>query len=213
MKNRRKKFCHFLQIQMTLICSAVFLSFQCPAASITASAHSGRTDANGGHRDNKNKSGLGYYHYHHGYSAHLHPNGICPYDTSQASLPKDNGSSQASDNILPSAPETTDPVLMENVLPANISAKANAAEIDYSYVFDAGFYAAFNPDVTAVFGTEPASLLQHFITAGMAEGRQGNAIFNVFSYKASNPQLAALFGEDLTQYYLYYCSTHAGSAD
>lgn len=44
-----------------------------------ALAHSGRTDANGGHRDNKNASGLGSYHYHHGYGAHLHPGGVCPY--------------------------------------------------------------------------------------------------------------------------------------
>lgn len=41
--------------------------------------HSGRTDSNGGHKDNKNKSGLGPYHYHHGYPAHLHKNGVCPY--------------------------------------------------------------------------------------------------------------------------------------
>lgn len=34
------------------------------ANTIIAEAHSGRTDANGGHRDNKNKSGLGSYHYH-----------------------------------------------------------------------------------------------------------------------------------------------------
>lgn len=47
----------------------------------SALAHSGRTDASGGHRDNKNASGLGSYHYHHGYSAHLHPNGVCPYST------------------------------------------------------------------------------------------------------------------------------------
>lgn len=46
--------------------------------------HSGRTDSSGGHKDNKNKSGLGYYHYHHGYSAHLHENGVCPYDTSSS---------------------------------------------------------------------------------------------------------------------------------
>ena len=46
----------------------------------TALAHSGRTDASGGHRDNKNASGLGSYHYHHGYGAHLHPNGVCPYE-------------------------------------------------------------------------------------------------------------------------------------
>ena len=46
-------------------------------------AHSGRTDSNGGHRDNKNASGLGYYHYHcGGYPAHLHPNGVCPYTSS-----------------------------------------------------------------------------------------------------------------------------------
>lgn len=44
-------------------------------------AHSGRTDAYGGHHDNKNVSGLGSYHYHHGYPAHLHPNGVCPYES------------------------------------------------------------------------------------------------------------------------------------
>lgn len=65
----------------------------------TVSAHSGRTDSSGGHRDNKNKSGLGSYHYHHGMSAHLHPGGICPYapkDTiSISNIPKsiDIGSS------------------------------------------------------------------------------------------------------------------------
>ena len=48
--------------------------------SLTASAHSGRTDGSGGHHDNKNASGLGSYHYHcGGYPAHLHPGGHCPY--------------------------------------------------------------------------------------------------------------------------------------
>lgn len=43
-------------------------------------AHSGRTDASGGHHDYKNKSGLGGYHYHcGGYPPHLHTNGVCPY--------------------------------------------------------------------------------------------------------------------------------------
>lgn len=37
-------------------------------------AHSGRTDANGGHNS---ASG---YHYHHGYPAHQHTGGVCPYD-------------------------------------------------------------------------------------------------------------------------------------
>ncbi|MHB1483657.1 MAG: YHYH domain-containing protein [Saccharofermentanales bacterium] len=48
--------------------------------SLSVYAHSGRTDSSGGHRDTKNVSGLGSYHYHHGYGPHLHPGGICPYD-------------------------------------------------------------------------------------------------------------------------------------
>ena len=39
-------------------------------------AHGGRTDANGGHYD----SSTGEYHYHHGYPAHQHVNGTCPYN-------------------------------------------------------------------------------------------------------------------------------------
>ncbi len=44
--------------------------------------HSGRTDSNGGHRDNKNASGLGSYHYHCGGNPpHLHDGGVCPYSS------------------------------------------------------------------------------------------------------------------------------------
>jgi hypothetical protein len=51
----------------------------------TVEAHSGRTDSSGGHKDNKNKSGLGSYHYHCGGNpAHLHKNGVCPYDSSSS---------------------------------------------------------------------------------------------------------------------------------
>lgn len=42
---------------------------------VPASAHPGRTDANGGHY---NRS-TGEYHYHHGYPAHQHTGGVCPY--------------------------------------------------------------------------------------------------------------------------------------
>jgi cobalamin biosynthesis Mg chelatase CobN len=44
---------------------------------VTAWAHSGRTDSRGGHTNHS----TGEYHYHHGYSAHQHPNGVCPYDS------------------------------------------------------------------------------------------------------------------------------------
>jgi len=50
-------------------------------------AHSGRTDSSGGHHDYNNVSGLGSYHYHHGYGPHLHPGGICPYSSSASSSP------------------------------------------------------------------------------------------------------------------------------
>ena len=52
--------------------------------STLAFAHGGRTDSDGGHHDYNNVSGLGSYHYHHGYEAHLHPNGICPYEAEAA---------------------------------------------------------------------------------------------------------------------------------
>ena len=52
-------------------------------------AHSGRTDSDGGHRDNKNKRGLGNYYYHcGGHPAHLHTNGVCPYSNHSAHNPK-----------------------------------------------------------------------------------------------------------------------------
>lgn len=41
-----------------------------------ALAHPGATDANGGHYDHS----TGEYHYHHGYPAHQHTDGKCPYD-------------------------------------------------------------------------------------------------------------------------------------
>ena len=69
MKNTLRR---VLAIVLTVL---VALSLSC-----TAFAHSGRTDSRGGHKDNKNKSGLGSYHYHcGGYPAHLHPYGYCPY--------------------------------------------------------------------------------------------------------------------------------------
>ena len=43
---------------------------------IVSYAHPGKTDANGGHTDNS----TGEYHYHHGYPAHQHTGGKCPYD-------------------------------------------------------------------------------------------------------------------------------------
>ena len=48
---------------------------------ICALAHSGGTDSSGGHYDHS----TGEYHYHHGRPAHDHPNGVCPYSSSNKS--------------------------------------------------------------------------------------------------------------------------------
>lgn len=59
-------------------------------------AHSGRTDASGGHKDNNNKSGLGYYHYHcGGHPAHLHKNGVCPYSKNSSKSSKSKKASNS----------------------------------------------------------------------------------------------------------------------
>ncbi len=42
-------------------------------------------------------------------------------------------------------------------------------------VFDAAYYAAANPDVAAVLGTDAATLAQHYVNSGKAEGRKPNA--------------------------------------
>lgn len=54
----------------------ILLLFVVALIPIFAFAHSGKTDSKGGHTDHS----TGEYHYHHGYSAHQHPNGECPYN-------------------------------------------------------------------------------------------------------------------------------------
>lgn len=57
----------------------------CCAVAIITPLHSGKTDGNGGHYDHS----TGEYHYHHGYPAHQHPNGVCPYDAQEYNCGKE----------------------------------------------------------------------------------------------------------------------------
>ena len=119
-----------------------------------AEAHSGRTDRYGGHRDNKNKSGLGSYHYHcGGHPAHLHENGICPYAS-----------------------------YVEEAAPA-VSPEETAAEAPENLymVFDPIYYADHNPDLYEAFGYDTdlavaygddlAAYYTHYMGCGHGEGR------------------------------------------
>ena len=75
-----------------ILLRAFLLLFLFPAASL---AHSGRTDSSGGHYDRS----TGEYHYHHGYPAHQHPGGVCPYSSASPSGSSgSSGSSSSSGN-------------------------------------------------------------------------------------------------------------------
>ena len=57
-------------------------------------AHSGKTDSRGGHYDHQ----YGTYHYHHGYRAHSHANGGCPYYDDKTNHSTNNGNSNNSNS-------------------------------------------------------------------------------------------------------------------
>ncbi len=46
--------------------------------------------------------------------------------------------------------------------------------------------------------------LRHFVEHGMAEGRQGNSTFDVYSYKNAYPDLRKNFLNDYKKYYIHY---------
>jgi tetrahydromethanopterin S-methyltransferase subunit E len=68
--NRNKSIKNFIAIGLVVL--SLFV--------LSVSAHPGRTDSSGGHLNHS----TGEYHYHHGYSAHQHTNGECPYDFKDA---------------------------------------------------------------------------------------------------------------------------------
>lgn len=54
----------------------ICLSLALVLCTVFVAAHSGGTDSKGGHYNHS----TGEYHYHHGYPAHQHTGGVCPYD-------------------------------------------------------------------------------------------------------------------------------------
>lgn len=96
-----------------------------------ATAHRGKTDAQGGHYDYENESGLGSYHYHHGYSAHLHENGVCPYASSAPAEPEPQQEEPTTPTITTSNIETT-----------------TEAEIDLNGVKQAAYQEGYKKGVT-----------------------------------------------------------------
>lgn len=72
-------FCKHKTVRRVLLSITLLLLLCIP---LSVSAHSGGTDAIGGH----NNSVTGEYHYHHGHPAHQHTNGVCPYQNNNRSI-------------------------------------------------------------------------------------------------------------------------------
>ena len=109
MRKNKVKIISILLIVLTII-----------SIGVNAYGHSGRTDSSGRHKDNKNKSGLGSYHYHcGGQPAHLHTNGVCPYSSSSASSKSSTSSSSTSStketSTVPTTIVATDIKINENI--------------------------------------------------------------------------------------------------
>lgn len=68
------------KISLILMSIVVIILGSC----VAVFAHPGKTDSNGGHFDRS----TGEYHYHHGYPAHQHENGTCPYNKKSTTTEK-----------------------------------------------------------------------------------------------------------------------------
>lgn len=76
--------------------------------------------------------------------------------------------------------------------------------VDYAAVYDYDYYISHHADLKAAFGADANAALQHFVTFGMNEGRQGNASFNVGAYKNRYADLQNAFGGNTKSYYIHY---------
>ena len=76
--------------------------------------------------------------------------------------------------------------------------------VDYAAVYDYDYYINQYADLKAAFGTDANAALQHFVTFGMNEGRQGIASFNVGSYRNRYADLQNAFGNNTKAYYIHF---------
>lgn len=85
---------------------------------------------------------------------------------------------------------------------SNVSTVYNG--VNYASVYDYNYYIANNADVKKAYGNDKAAALKHFVTYGMAEGRQGCASFNVKAYAYRYADVRNSYGSNLKLYYMHY---------
>ena len=79
--------------------------------------------------------------------------------------------------------------------------------VDYASVYDYNYYLANYADLKSAFSNNDNAALQHFVNAGMSEGRQGKESFNVYAYMNRYADLRNAFGNNLKNYYLHYMNS------
>ena len=122
--------------------------------SISVYAHPGKTDGAGGHYDHQN----GGYHYHHGYPAHSHTNGDCPYNyDDKTDHTSNNGTSSSPENFIyydeatanaHTATQTPKAITFGSVIKAMLSGLLPAIAIFFSssYFLSYIFFAIWGKD-------------------------------------------------------------------
>lgn len=148
---------------------------------LTVEAHSGRTDKYGGHKDNKNVSGLGSYHYHCGGNpAHLHENGFCPYagnigtaSTSSTSSAKTNSKQKVVETSASNNNTTQNNSSKQAEISKNVTEfVVTISDTSYDNVaFNASYYANNHVDVYQLYGDDLVKYYNHFIEYGVNESR------------------------------------------
>ncbi|MFV0401175.1 MAG: YHYH domain-containing protein [Oscillospiraceae bacterium] len=121
------------KLSIAVLC--ILLALLLPLSTL---AHSGRTDSSGGHKDNKNASGLGYYHYHCGGNPpHLHSGGVCPYSSTSASAGTSTASSGARANAAAGSSSSASSSGSTTAGGAGLSAAAPKTTSEYPKAYDA----------------------------------------------------------------------------
>ena len=152
----------------------VLLLVFCLLFSSVCFAHSGRTDSNGGHKDNKNVSGLGSYHYHcGGHPAHLHTGGVCPYSGGGSTSSSSTSSSSSSSS-------TTTKTVQKNVTSIKVSDTSVELKVGESFEVTAEALPSTAEDKTLTWKSndETIAIVDSGEITGIADG---NAIITVES--------------------------------
>ena len=152
----------------------VLLLVFCLLFSSVCFAHSGRTDSSGGHKDNKNASGLGSYHYHcGGYPAHLHTGGVCPYTGGGSTSSSSTSSSSSSSS-------TTTKTVQKNVTSIKVSDTSVELKVGESFEVTAEALPSTAEDKTLTWESndETIAVVDSGEITGIADG---NAIITVES--------------------------------